>query len=592
MDEQREKILIVDDEPMVLAVANNILKDRYDVVCAESAEDGVRVCNEAQPDLILTDLYMPAMSGLDMVDILRTEFDFHAPVIFMTGMDDDTAETRVFHMGAEDFLKKPFRADVLLYRIDKVLTNRARIKELTRESTTDGLTGFLNKISVERKLAESCRYDNGVLAILDLDNFKLVNDLHGHEAGDRILVDFAALLKKNTRADDIVGRIGGDEFIVFFKDISDEGTVANIVARLNEQIHSATSMVLHDNVDIPLGVSAGAVIVPHSGTDYAELFKKADKAVYYVKQHGKRACSVYQETADGEAFSTSDPEDIQKLSLILGERTVSNHALWLGQSAFGYIYRYMLRYMQRYQSTAYKVLFTIVFMSSDILPAEFAVITEHLGDILKNSLRNSDIMMQSAPNQFFLLLPGVTESVIQRVIDRTISAWDRSDYHDKAQVFYEAEQIVSDQDASGNTIRSGGDETRINNWVAVIDDDLAVLRKADQLLSRHGLTVTTLSSGEELLEFTTEKRPDVILLDYDMPELDGAAALIRLREAEKQANTGETPVILMADSDEQESEAAALIPDATDIIRKPFISEILIHRVRQAIELARLRRDS
>ncbi|MCR5675889.1 MAG: response regulator [Lachnospiraceae bacterium] len=582
-----EKILIVDDETMVLTVTNNILKDKYQVFCAETAAEGIRLYDEEKPDLILSDLYMPDMNGLDMVEMLRATHDMQIPVIFMTGMNDEEDETRVFHQGAEDFLRKPFRAEVLLFRVERILTNRARILELTRESTTDGLTGFLNKISVERKLAETCRYENGVLAILDVDNFKLVNDLHGHEAGDRILTTFADLLRRNTRAEDIIGRIGGDEFIVFFKDISDENAVAGVIQRINEQLLSSSKRVLDDETDIPIGVSAGAVIVPRSGTDYAELFEKADKAVYYVKKNGKRACSVYNEDGNSEVFD-AQAEDMQKMSLILGERNIANHALWVGQSAFGYIYRYMLRYMHRYQNTAYKVLFTIVFMSPDIDRGDFSTITEHLGNILKNALRNSDIMMQSAPNQFFLLLPGVTEPDIQKVIDRTITAWDKSEFHELAQIFYETELISPDNEDEEEEKREAAATEA--PWVAIVDDEPENLCTAAKILQWEGIRVTTLDSGEALLSYTEEKHPDLILLDYQMPDLSGAETLARLREAEQLAQTAELPVIILTDGKEQEHDAAAMLTDAVDFIQKPFVPEVLSLRVRHAIELARRER--
>lgn len=434
-----EKILIVDDEKMMLHVAMSILKSKYEVICAGSAEEAIHLYDEEEPDLILTDINMPGMDGLEMVEILRGEHGMKVPVMFMTGSEGDTAETRVFDHGAEDFIRKPFKADVLLYRVEKIFQNYSRIKTLTERTKTDGLTGFLNKISAERTLREVCRLDEGMLAVLDLDDFKLINDIHGHEAGDKVLVAFSDIIRKNTRANDIVGRIGGDEFVIFFRDMTDEKAITSVVKRINEQLLAAVSEYVSGHVSIPLGVSAGAVLVPVCGTEYSELFNQADKLVYQVKQNGKHFCMACMHLGDEEPPTAAGSDDIKQLNKVLGERTASNHALWVGQSAFGYIYRYMLRYMQRYHGVACKVLFTIVFMEPGV--DDYSGLAEHLGNILKNTLRSSDIMMQNSANQFFLMLPGVTNDDIDKVINRTLAAWAESEYADQAQIIYEVEMI-------------------------------------------------------------------------------------------------------------------------------------------------------
>ena len=581
-----DKILVVDDEKLILTVSNNILKDHYTVVCADSAAKGIELYEQEQPDLVLTDLNMPGMSGLKMMEELMERFGPQIPVIYMTGDDDDTVENAAFNQGAEDFIRKPFRADVLIHRIEKVLTNRERIKELTKESSIDGLTGFLNKTHVERKLAEACRCETGALVILDMDDFKLVNDIYGHETGDRVIITFSRFLKEHTRGTDIVGRVGGDEFVVFFTGVTDDDAIDSMIWRINQQLSKALTDILGDDAKLPLGVSAGAIMVPKYGTDYPDLLQKADRALYYSKQNGKHSCTVYSEGGAID-FTAKGIEDLKKLSMILGERNISNRALWLGQNAFGYIYRYMIRYMHRYQNTAYKVLFTIVFMSPDIDRSDFSNITEHLGNILRNTLRNSDIMMQSAPNQFFLLLPGVAEQDIQKVIDRTLAAWEESPYHENAQIFYEYEMIDAEKELDEDELAHEKRNTPKTERVVIVEEDPDALRVASETLTAAGIEVSSLSGGQELLDFTSENRPDVILLSIGLTGMDGIETLGRLREAEKDSKALEVPVILIAADGAEEQRTASLGLSVTDFIRKPLIPEILRMRVRHAIDLFR-----
>ncbi len=444
-------VVVIDDDVTNLKIAGSILsKNGMRVTALNSGQALIDfIMEDNRPDMILLDILMPDLDGFQTLAKLR-EYEKskgmqEIPVIFLTAGEDRSMEAKGLKMGALDYVKKPFEPDVLVHRIKNVLTHTSQIKTLSVEASTDKLTGLLNKMSVNGYVKKMMNECDGALLVIDMDNFKLVNDLYGHEAGDKVLVAFAELLKRHFRSHDIVGRIGGDEFIAFLKDMKDRDVIKRIMQRLNDKLKEAATEILGIDMKIPLGISTGAVITK-KGADYSTSFKKADKSLYAVKQNGKHGCSVYIEEDSIIDFSAAELKNLKKLNMILDERNVSNHALWLGQEAFSSVYKYMLRYLRRYNEKAYKVLFTIIPIEENVKESEFSEITEYFGEILSSTLRNSDIMMQNAFNQFFLLLPMVSEVDIEKVIERIVGAWSNTQYFDRLKITYETEAVIRDVD--------------------------------------------------------------------------------------------------------------------------------------------------
>ncbi|MBR6328541.1 MAG: response regulator [Lachnospiraceae bacterium] len=129
----------------------------------------------------------------------------------------------------------------------------------------------------------------------------------------------------------------------------------------------------------------------------------------------------------------------------------------------------------------------------------------------------------------------------------------------------------------------------MSDWVVVVDDDIANLKMAGHMLSKNDMRVTALKSGHALLEYLESNRPDIILLDILMPEMDGFETLIKLRE--KSWPAADIPVIFLTGSEDEESETRGLSLGAMDFIKKPFIPEVLTQRVRHCIDLTHLQKD-
>ena len=143
---------------------------------------------------------------------------------------------------------------------------------------------------------------------------------------------------------------------------------------------------------------------------------------------------------DDEA-SNAIPTDINlaMLTTILEERNIPQNAMWMGKEAFGNVYRYMIRYMDRYRGTAYKMLFTAKFIPKDLSESEKEKIMMSLRELLQESLRNSDIMMQIGDNHFFLMLPEISDYNVSRVTERVMHAWKNNEYSGLVELAVETE---------------------------------------------------------------------------------------------------------------------------------------------------------
>ena len=189
-------IVVVDDDAMSLASVRNMLsEENMHVSCMRSGIALLKFLEKNTPDLILLDVIMPDMDGFETYHALRKLEDKsgrpHVPVIFITGENDSAVEQKGLDIGASDFIRKPINKEIIVRRIDNTILNRKTIETLTDEAMIDGLTGLLNKDRVTERVSKLCGRKSGSLMIMDLDNFKLVNDLFGHDMGDRVLLSFA-----------------------------------------------------------------------------------------------------------------------------------------------------------------------------------------------------------------------------------------------------------------------------------------------------------------------------------------------------------------------------------------------------------------
>ena len=579
-------VIVVDDDTANLQMAGHILsKNNMRVTALKSGKLLLDYIKEkGTPDLILLDIKMPEMDGFETLNHLRSiereKGIGETPVIFLTADEDTSTESRGFDMGVSDYIRKPFNPEVLLRRIDNIVSMQKEMISLKNEAAIDKLTGFLNKAATSSQLTATCSASSGCLMMIDLDSFKLVNDIYGHEMGDKVLISFANIIRETVPEGSKCGRIGGDEFVAFCVGLDKEETVAQITKDINEKLIKSAKELMGEEMSIPLGASVGAVIVPRHGNDYNSLLKFADKSLYTVKKNGKHGYNMYSADSFSEDEMNVTELDIKSLSEILGERTVPNVALQLDSDAFSHVYRYVIRYIMRHHLGACKILFTLN-KSESGSDKDYKDCCDEFGNHVRKSLRKSDILMRNRYNQYFVLLTDIREDSINKVLGHIIDKW-HDKYNDAIVITYETEFIGQE-----------GEEPVVKREkkVVIVDDDNINLQVAGKVLSSGGIHVIALKSGQALLDYfeKPEVRADLILLDIKMSGMDGFETLVQLRQREGEA--ARIPVIFLTADESAEAESKGLQLGAMDFIKKPFVPEILLLRVSHLLELITLQKQ-
>ncbi len=574
-------IIVVDDDTSNLKMAGHILSRANMRVTALKSGQALLdyVKDKGMPDLILLDINMPGMDGFETLMKLRsyeTEAGFEeVPVIFLTADDNADTETMGFEVGVSDYIKKPFDPAVLLRRISNILSKQEKMLNLKVEATRDKLTGFLNKMSGKHEFTNLCASKRGALLMIDLDSFKLVNDIYGHDMGDRILEAFSAIMSEAIPAGGVCARMGGDEFEAFLPEVTDERIITALSDTLNSKLLEEARKLMGEGMEIPLGCSVGACTVPKFGREYDDLTKLADKALYKVKKQGKHGCIMYSPAIFDDEDDSQDV-GIEAVTKILEERSIPNAALCLDKDSFAYVYRYIMRYISRNQRTACNVLINL---SSDEDDETFARLSDEFGEHIGGSLRKSDLFMRTRSSRYFIMLSDVREESAEKVVTSLINSW-REHHGDILKIAYELEFIGLEKKKVRST-----DEVRI----VVVDDDVANLQMAGHILSKAGYYVTALKSGQALIDHLDKHIPDAILLDINMPGMDGFETIKKLNSMEREIS--DIPVIFLTADESEEAERDGLALGAMDFIKKPFVPEVLLLRVRHIVELVRLQRS-
>jgi diguanylate cyclase (GGDEF)-like protein len=283
------RVLVVDDEPdkrLLLAFA--LENEGYEVQTAPDGVAGLQSVELFQPDLIVTDVMMPRMDGYEMIRRVRgnpqTKF---IPVIIQSAARVEGRDVRLgSELGALGYLTDPTDLDLLRARARTLLELKQYLDSCQEAAFTDHLTGLANRRRFERQLereaARTERYGHPFcLLLVDIDNFKDVNDTHGHDAGDEALRLVANVIQSGTRGIDTGARIGGDEFAVILPE-TDLARGLEVAERLRSEI-AALDLGAAGRVTASLGVAE----LPACARANEELRSAADAALYEAKRGGR-----------------------------------------------------------------------------------------------------------------------------------------------------------------------------------------------------------------------------------------------------------------------------------------------------------------
>lgn len=402
-------ILVVDDVINDLKCAEEILKDIYQITAVDTGEKALLFLEDNMPDLILLDVDMPAMNGYEVMEQLKSDEVFsEIPVVFLIEGADRENEIRCLKMGAMDFIKKPFEPELMLSRIGKILKLTEQNKILQDIARKDGLTDLLNRRYMEKLLNQTDnREEKGFFLLLDLDNFKLVNDTFGHVVGDEVLVRFAGVLKEEVDKEGCVCRLGGDEFAIYIPKNYKKEELKKIVRRMIAVIEFEVNELLSESCGFKVSVSIGIAEKPGDGRSFMELYSAADKALYYVKQNGKRGFHFYGDSQKDIEESEKENKLINLIQLqrLIQEKGCGAGAYKVEYDGFKRIYHFISRCKDRKSQDLQLLLFTVKDTSDNEIGNEKADKgIRILEEAVVQSLRKEDVATKCGNIQYVAIL--------------------------------------------------------------------------------------------------------------------------------------------------------------------------------------------
>jgi diguanylate cyclase (GGDEF)-like protein len=282
-------VLVVDDDELVRKTLSVLISSfGYHCLVAGDGVEAIAVLQSTAVDLVFSDIVMPGMDGLELLNHIVENYK-ETDVIISTGFHEKASYSEVIKAGAIDFIKKPIDQAELEAKLARAVRERRMMRELERLSMQDGLTSILNRRAFDERFPDEVERAHRqnyplMLAIIDIDNFKEYNDEHGHQEGDKVLINLAEILQVCTRESvDLCFRLGGDEFAVLLpQTTATQGTeiVQRILLSFVERRFGATTL------SIGLVCCKRNEALPKEQDERA-IKERADQAMYDAKKSGK-----------------------------------------------------------------------------------------------------------------------------------------------------------------------------------------------------------------------------------------------------------------------------------------------------------------
>lgn len=309
------KLLLIDDNDLDRqAIIRTFKKTEWNIniTQAASAKDGLIQFESDDFDAVLLDYRLPDMDGLDTLRTLVKNPNHHAAILILTGaLENDELEQQCIEAGAQDVL---FKSDISHKHLTRAIVHARTRHLLERElheshqrlrtlAENDSLTGLANRYYFDESLRTAiprARRLNDQLALLflDLDNFKIINDSLGHDAGDELLKEVARRLLHVVRNGDIVCRLGGDEFAILAHNFESQEPIVSLAERILEDLRRPIIIKKSEHY---ISASIGVATFPDAGNNAADMLKAADLAMYQAKHCGKNNYHFFSSALQAQA---------------------------------------------------------------------------------------------------------------------------------------------------------------------------------------------------------------------------------------------------------------------------------------------------
>ncbi len=297
------RVLVAEDDPMFRRILKHWLESwGYSVTLAEDGTQAWEILQqESQPELLILDWVMPGVDGAELCHRVRARGrTLYQYILLVTAKDNSDDVVTGLEAGADDYLTKPFERNELRARLRvgrRILTLQAGLiqarEDLRFQATHDALTGIWNRRAsldlLQREIERASRTQSSTgLLILDIDHFKQVNDSYGHLTGDTVLREVASRITHVVRSYDLVGRHGGEEFLVVLPGCDREHALQS-AERIRSAIESQPFVV--DELQVRVTISIGATSST-SGMSEKEMLTIADAALYKAKNAGRNCTAL------------------------------------------------------------------------------------------------------------------------------------------------------------------------------------------------------------------------------------------------------------------------------------------------------------
>jgi diguanylate cyclase (GGDEF)-like protein len=313
--EERPIVVLADDDPSIRLMVRHVLESEdFDIVEASDGLEALKAVEKHHPALVLLDAVMPGIDGFTTCQQIKDKGHTDIPVMMITGLDDDASVERAYEVGAIDFITKPIKWAVLKHRVKSVVAKVVAERKVKLLAYRDTLTGLPNRLlfadRLEQAVVRSERTRTSMaLMLIDIDDFKLVNDSFGHDAGDKLIKAVGDLISKSLRRADTIARLGGDEFAVIIEGIEGPEDAISIADNLTTILEHNVRL---DDQETYTSASIGIAVYPGDGNDARALLKNADTAMYRAKESGRHCFQFYKPEMSVSAMERLDLENSLK----------------------------------------------------------------------------------------------------------------------------------------------------------------------------------------------------------------------------------------------------------------------------------------